>query len=261
MLTNKIYIWSWIQMKKQNNDVMRSLVRALNLLDIFMEYKTELSIGDIAEKTNLSVSTVYRIVTALSAHEYLIKNEINKKYFIGPKLIKLGIIGMKSMQVGIRDYAKPFLDEIFHKYNETIGLYTLSGDSRVCIDVRESTKQLRDVVKIGGSVPLSDGGIGNIFLAYMDQQELEKILPNITEDLENKFKTIRENQYLISQGERIIGIKAIALPIFDFHNKVEYAISLSGPKERFSEEEDLEKIQYLSKISQKLSKILGNLVS
>lgn len=248
-------------MKKQNNDVMRSLVRALNLLDTFMKYKTELSISDIAEKTNLSASTVYRIVTTLLAHEYLIKNESNKKYFIGPKLIKLGIIGMESMQVEFRDYAKPFLDEIFHKYNETISLYTLSGDSRVCIDVRESTKQLRDVVKIGDSIPLSDGGIGNIFLAYMDQKKLEKVLPNITEDLKNKFKIIHKNQYLVSPGERIIGIKAIALPIFNSHNQVEYVISLSGPKERFSEEDNLEKIEYLSKISHKLSKILGNLFS
>ncbi|RBP40623.1 IclR family transcriptional regulator [Garciella nitratireducens] len=248
-------------MKNQNNDIMRSLVRALNLLDLFMEYKTELSISEISEKMHLSTSTVYRFVTTLSNHEYLIKNQMNKKYFIGPKLIKLGMIGIKSMEVGIRDYARPFLDKIFTKYNETVSLYTLNEYSRVCIDVRESTNQLRDVVKIGGSVPLSDGGIGNLFLAYMDKENLKKILPDINKDLESKFKKIRKNQYLISQGERIVGIKAIALPIFDSHNKVNYAITLSGPKERFPEKQDLEKIQYLSKISQELSKILGNFIS
>lgn len=81
-----------------SSSTTRSVDRTLDLLECFITDEKELSLTEISDKTGLSLSTVHRLVNALLNRQYLIRNEDNKKYFLGPKIMQLGAAALSIVQ-------------------------------------------------------------------------------------------------------------------------------------------------------------------
>ena len=60
--------------KGRENSLLKSLEKSLDVLDIFVECNTGLTLKEIAEKTDLNTSTAFRIVNTLERRQYLTRN-------------------------------------------------------------------------------------------------------------------------------------------------------------------------------------------
>ena len=65
--------------KGRENSLLKSLEKSLDVLDIFVECNTGLTLKEIAEKTDLNTSTAFRIVNTLERRQYLTRNEASKQ--------------------------------------------------------------------------------------------------------------------------------------------------------------------------------------
>lgn len=243
--------------EKKESSTTRSLERTLDLLECFIDCGGELSLSELSEKTGFSLSTVHRLANALTQRKYLLRSEHNKKYFLGPKIIELGNIGVSSIQKGLRNLAHPYLAKLHQKFNESIGLYIYQDGCRMCIDRIESTNVLRNTVALGQMIPLTVGAIGNAMLAFLPEETIRQIIPNYTPELQQKLEKIRKDGYYISRGERVPGTFAIAVPVLDPIGSFVCTLSVAGPAMRFPAGDIEETVQYVVDVGRELSLLLG----
>jgi IclR family KDG regulon transcriptional repressor len=223
--------------KSKDTDSLRTVQRALDILGCFSLQETELSLTEIANKIALAKSTTTRLLTTLERNGLIIKNQETLKYKLGHKLYCLGHIAGKSME--IREVAYPIMKELRDETKETVNLYLLEDEYRVCIEQCEGLQSLRHLVKIGEKLPLWAGAGGKVLLAYQSEKFQEQIYRLVTSEqrlakLKSELEIIRKEECAFSQDEREAGLSAIAAPIFGINGKVSACISISGPTQRFS---------------------------
>ena len=110
---------------------------------------------------------------------------------------------------------------------------------------------------------------GRVMLAYGPEALREKVfgtgrLERFTPATEIDPKKIRkelaeipERGYSVNRGERELEVAAVAAPIFDHENKVNAALSVVGPVQRFSSERIPDIAKRLMDVTRKISVLLG----
>ena len=130
-------------MEKQNSPT-RSVERPRNILECFL-HKKKMILLEIAERTGLSSSTVLRILCALQEHDFIVKNPQTKKYHLGSKIGWLADMIPSESYDELKKISYPFMAALNEKWNEDIHLFVPDGNSKLCIESVDSTRELRQV--------------------------------------------------------------------------------------------------------------------
>lgn len=247
---------------------MQSLSRAVAILDCFTVENPQLGVREIARRIDMSVSTVGRMLASLSALGLLNQDPSSRLYRMGPKVMAYNMVYTASLD--IRGSARPMLEELYRLTNETVSLYVLAGEQRVCADCIESSERLRVVVRIGEHMPLHAGSAGKALLAFMPPEDVTRILSRPLEKMTSKTVTskesilkelreIRKNGYATSHGERFEEVIGVAAPIFDDAGMVVAAINVAGPGSRFTDQAVAKHRPRLVRLANQISRLLGYL--
>lgn len=228
---------------EKEEGAIRSVQRAIDVLNCFSWEKKELGLLEIANLIDLPKSTTFRLVQTLTKNGFLRRDARTGRYLLGTKLYYFGNIVKDSME--LRRLAGPVMAEIRDETRETVNLYVLEGTRRVCIEQVESPMGLRRLARIGEQFPLWAGASGKLLLAYLDPGGREKVIREALavssslnpEELLRQLPEIRERQYSVSHGEREQGASSVAAPIFNSEGKVEAALAISGATARFGRDE------------------------
>jgi hypothetical protein len=130
--------------------------------------------------------------------------------------------------------------EVNHQTSETITLNAAVGSERMVLEVVDTPAPLMSMARPGQHQPMLLGASNRILMAYMPDEELEKVLKVTTAGqsrfdraaLERELARFRRQGYALSRGQRVPGLTAIAVPIFDIHGRVPYCLALTGPSVR-----------------------------
>lgn len=237
-----------------NSPNVRSLERGLQILDCFNEENLSLSLTEIAEKTDLSTSTVGRLLQTLVDAGYLQK-DFQKRYSLGVKMYQFMKVLMDKSN--LRDRAMPILTNLRDIYNETSSLYIVQNENRVCIASAESHQPLRRSVAVGEVLPLKRGAVGDILLAWLPYNERRKMVGEDEAYSEDHFSRIREAGFSVNDGLQEEGVYAIAAPVFDKEGLCVAAVSVSGPSHRITLNQRSELIKSIRLYSNLISRSLG----
>lgn len=239
----------------ENDSNIRAVERAIQILKCFRQEKLELTLTELAGEADLPRSTTSRILSTLEKHRLLARNEENQKYYLGAEMARLGVLCYSNLD--FRKIALPFMIELRDLYNESVSLYIAEGDQRVCIERVESTHPLRRVINIGNQLPLTRGASGRLLLAHMEKKQMEKILSKDPYVTVEALKELKRIGYTVSRGEREAGVTSIAAPIFNAQKRIVAALTISGPSERFKEEDIPERVKMLLHYAEVVSTALG----
>ena len=246
---------------------IQTLERMVSILDCFSLDKPALGVREVARKTTLSPSTTGRIMAYMREMGILNQDPETHLYMMGSKV--LAWAGIYMVTSDVRTIALPVMVRLQEQTRETISLYILEGNERVCVERLESPETVRIVARVGRRIPLYAGSAGKVFLAFMPENRREMILEDIelipmTEQtitdmdaLRKNLNQIREKGYAVSRGEWIIDASGTAAPIFDQRGLITAAISISGPGQRFTDEKIKEIADLLVKETTQISFELG----
>ncbi len=250
----------------QRRSGVQSINRAVAILRCFDGRKPELGISEIARSTGLSTSTVHRLLSAMQDN-HLVRQTGTKRYGLGPLLLQLANSG--AMPRTLREAARPFMTDLRDEFDETIGLHELHGDHRIVAAQVEGNQELRRThTDIGAPIRLAYGGPGKAILAVLPATELERhlrepIQPITTAttvapaDIEQELQTTRLRGYAESKGQRIVGIYAVAAPVFDHTQQVVGALGASVPEVRMDAERAQQIGGRVREVAWQLSTALG----
>jgi IclR family KDG regulon transcriptional repressor len=246
---------------------IQTIDRSVAILDCFSLDKPMLGVREVARRTNLSPSTVGRMMTYMKEIGILNQDPESQAYMMGSKV--LAWAGIYNVTSDVRSVSLPVMVHLQEQTRETISLYTLEGNERVCIERFESPETVRIVARIGRRIPLYAGSAGKVFLAFLPESRREEILNNLkpvamTERtitdlnaLRENLEQIRKQGYAVSRGEWIIDASGTAAPVFDAHGQIIAAISISGPAQRFTDEKMKEMSDILVEATRGISRELG----
>lgn len=245
---------------EEKKTTTRAAERALDILLCFVGQE-ELAMMEIVEKTELSKSTVFRLLATLEAKGFIKRDSETEKYSLGFRIWELANHINRSDDPAI--LFLPEMERLRDEIDETVSLYVRDGLERVRIQAVESQQAIRRVAPIGVRLPLSVGASSKVIVAFTDGELLEKVLADpmwpsgIDRDLYIKqLKEIREQGYAISVEEREAGTAAVSVPIHNRKGHLVAALVLSGPISRMNEEQMVLYVPRLMKAADEMGKLI-----
>lgn len=245
----------------------RSLERLVAIMDCFTLDEPVLGVREVSRKTGLPHSTAGRLMAHMKVLGMLAQDLETQAYTIGVK--PLAWAGIYTVTSDLRSVSLPVMVRLQQNTRETISLYVLEGNERVCVERLESPEAVRIVARIGRRIPLHAGSAGKVFLAFLPEERRQEVLagahltpmtPRTITDrdvLQAELVKIRKRGYAVSQGEWILEASGVAAPIFDLSGRIHGALTISGPAQRFSEEKFKEMIALVKSGAEEISRELG----
>lgn len=221
---------------------INSLEKATKILNLLGQMG-ELSVSEIAKTLGMHRSATHRFLATLRSLGYLEQSE-DSSYRLSFKLFQLGITVANRLE--IRKIVHPFLMDLRVRHEETVNLGVMDGLDVIYIDKIESPHLLRMDLDIGCRVPSYCTALGKVILANRPEREVQKLfrgvklerrtpktIANIKELLEH-LSRIRTEGYAFDDEELVLGIRCVAVPVFDYTGSCIAAISLAGPTARMN---------------------------
>jgi IclR family transcriptional regulator, KDG regulon repressor len=197
--------------------MIRAVERALAIFDAFDAQHQSLTLLEIGERIGMPKATTFRLVNTLVNGGFLVRLD-DHRYSLSLKILRFAVCRATG---------------------ETVTLNLRSGYERICVDVVDTPSPLMTIVRPGEHVSLLRGATARSLLAYAKPAEINEIISktarpeavNITE-LKAALAEIRRQGYAHTSSQRIRGVTAVAVPIFDINNDVHYSLAITGPSIR-----------------------------
>lgn len=242
----------------------QSVERTFRVLECFSVEKNKLELGEIAQMTQISKSTVYRLLQTMVKSGYIKQDPYSQKYSLGFKMFHLGAVA--SSDFNLKEAAIPFMKELSKEIKETINLNILIDSYRVCIEIVESPEAIRTVVKVGERNHICLGPSGRVMLAHLPEAEKRQIidqaiglgiLPMGEEHLVQELDKMLKHGYGMEINVRVKGAFAIAAPLFDSTGRPIGSITASGPMQRLSNDRFPSMVERVIRTSYRISEAMG----
>jgi DNA-binding IclR family transcriptional regulator len=147
-------------------------------------------------------------------------------YVVGHALFQSGLLAPKPQE--LRSAAHPVMTELARETGETVNLGILDGSEILAINVIESLHEFRMAAKIGSRRPFHITALGKSAAAFLPGAKLdflfshirlplEVLTPNSIGDLarlREELKLIHGRGYGLDSEECVMGVRAVAAPIF-----------------------------------------------
>jgi DNA-binding IclR family transcriptional regulator len=233
------------------------------ILDSFTLSRPELTLSEIRAATGYPTSTVQRLVANLVAEEFLdregdrVRIGVKFAYWAAP-----ATRGLDELEI-----IKPVLEGLRDLTGETVALFRLEENVRVCVAMAETRHALRREMHVGKLLPLHAGSAGRVLLAWNPDAEaavLSSTLERLTEhtitdpdQLRSDVDQTRRDGYAITSDERDEGATGLAAPVFTSMGDLAGALSVSGPSLRVTAEKCQAWIEPLVAAAEQATRLIG----
>lgn len=218
--------------------------RACRVLQALERASDGTRLTDLARDTGLALATLSRLLASLE-HAGLARRGPDKRYALGPALLRLGNAYRRSLR--IEPLVTPLLEELAAATDDAASFSVRDGAHRLCLFRVDSTLPLRESVAAGDRLPLGVGAPSRVLRAFTEADPRDD--------------DVRARGWAVSLGERVPELAAVAAPVFGVTDGADAgllgALSLSGLRSRF-DGADLERRRALVvAAAQRLSAALG----
>ncbi len=250
--------------RKESLKKVPAVEKCFAILGLLSTNGEGMTLSAISRHLNYPKSTVFNIMGTLASLG-IVENGPGGTYVLGPRLYTLGMKAKES--IDLVNVARPYLEELSRITKLSAFLGTLSSDGVIILDKVDSPFDIKVSSEIGMKIPLVAGATGKIFLAQMDDPELEEALATLDlkkftphtcinkKEYKKIIRDVQEQGIAFDDEEYILGIRAIAAPIRWPGRKA--GIWVVGLKSQLDDHKMKEFAKLLKKISKDIEKRLG----
>jgi IclR family transcriptional regulator, pca regulon regulatory protein len=238
-----------VSSEARSTEFVQSLERGLSVITVFSKETRSLTLSDIAERTGLTRAAARRFLITLRDLGYVESD--GRLFSLRPRVLELGYSYLSSLPVW--DVARPHLEELAEKVQETTSASVLDGDDIVFVARVETKRIMSMTLGVGSRLPAWATAMGRVLLADLDRDQLDRYFERVvlaplngrTVTDEQKLRRIigeaeRRGWTLVDQ-EVEEGVRSLAVPIRSPQGRTEAAITvcshaLRATKERIVDE-------------------------
>jgi IclR family acetate operon transcriptional repressor len=218
--------------------VVRSVVRALDVLLALAGLGRAATNSELSELTGLHPTTTLRMLESLAARG-LVRQRADASYDLGTRALDLGNAFLR--RISISRHANEIAEQLAEEVHETASVGVLDDGRVLYVAIAHGQADLGIQSVPFGRHPLHCTALGKALLAALPADEAEALIAReplerltghtITDPaaLKAEIELTRRRGYAIDAEERSPGIVCIAAPIRDYAGDVVAAVSASGP--------------------------------
>ncbi|MCY6382230.1 IclR family transcriptional regulator [Hoeflea prorocentri] len=218
--------------------------KALNVLDLVASFERPVRFNDILAESRYPKATLYRILQNLVTEGVLTFDRKWQTYALGVRLVRLAHSAWT--QSSLAPVARPHLTALSEATGETIHLAQLDGPHVLYLDKRDAKRRVTMFSEAGKVGPAYCTGVGKAMLAYLPDDELQRILPQQSyhrftpsticsqQELACELNQIRQDGYALDREDHEPGIICVAVPILSRSEQMMGAVSVTSTSARTS---------------------------
>lgn len=222
---------------------VNSVAKAFAVLKAFTAEEFELTITEIAARTEMDRGTTFRLVQTLVKLGYLHAIEPTRHYRLSLKCLDLGYTALSAGN--LRGQAEPLLRELVPAFGDAASLGVLDGSDVVYL-ARVSAGLDRHKIdrRPGARIKAYAAALGHVMLAGLPKDEqiarLEateriKLSERTLTDMKallTRLDQVRKQGYAVSDGENAYGLRTVAAPVFGSNKSIIAGVSLTIDADR-----------------------------
>jgi DNA-binding IclR family transcriptional regulator len=250
----------------QTNSARGSGARSIALLKLIAEIGDDFTLTEIAERAQLPVSSVHRLLQPLLAAG-LVERAGGQRYRAGGEFLRIARMLLQNMDIG--RIARPLLRELWDEWQETtvFCLYRPQAHKALILDIIPTPHPLRFVLEPMTEVFLPWGSLGRSILAHLPAGEREAaikaspaigpltggVLPSKRE-LDRELAQIRKRGAAVYHSDRI-DLAGVAAPVLKADGAVVGSVGISLPIVRFQTRKAAGMIRAVRSAANRLGKL------
>jgi len=228
-------------MKTRPPQGAQAALRAVRLLKLFTNERSEMSLAEISRASGLNKTTTHRLLRALQSESLIDRNPATSAYSLGAGLMALGVQALASSD--LRRRVRPVLRTLARETGETATLEVPFEDNMLILDEVAGSHVIGSAGNIGTRWPIHATSTGKAWLAF-DEAGIERLgeqLKPVTgstltdrDALQTQLAEIRRRGYAVTVDEVEEGYTAVATIIRGVLGDVQGALSIGGPTQRLT---------------------------
>lgn len=231
--------------REQKDEYVQSLERGMRVLLSFSAQNPSRTLSDIARDTGLNRATARRLLLTF-AHLGFVAHD-GRAFSLTPKMLDLGFSYLASLSVV--DVANPVMRRLTDEIHETSSLCVLDGRDVVFVARSAANRLMVLSAAVGYRVPAHLTSMGRVLVAFLSTQQQERWLDAYTtggeptRDAPNRehfvelLQHVRQDGWVLVDGELEQGLRTIAAPIFDSTGQCVAAMNIATHSARVSRDE------------------------
>lgn len=246
--------------------VVRSFAKGLSVLSLFDAENRELTLDEIAERSDLPRMTAYRMVRTMERAAYLVVDPATNRYHLGPAM--LASMYLTEGYADLVRVARPYLEELASETQESVTLAVEVDGMAVSVDMVDTKRPFKRELALGRIIGDTANSNAKVFLSSKPAAERDRIValpkpqltPNTITDREilaQEIAQIAREGVAFDMEERNIGTCAVSAPVRDQIGSVIAAIGVVAPTGRFGPEERRSAAEAVKRKAAALSAFLG----
>ena len=222
---------------EESGDYVQSLARGLSVLRVFDAENRQLSLAEIAQRSQLSRAVARRLVLTLHHLGYV--RQTGRGYSLSPRVLDLGYGYLGTLNLA--ELVQPILEDLAHRIDQSCSMAVLDGQDIVYVLRIPVRRVMRVSLGIGARLPAATSSMGRVLLAGLTDADLATWMKgcqpvaytnNTVTDKKKLLQIIQKTRvqgYAYVEQELELGLCSLAVPIHNIDGKVAIAINTSMP--------------------------------
>jgi IclR family pca regulon transcriptional regulator len=223
-------------------DFVASLEKGLAVLTCFNREASRLTVSEVARLAGSSPASARRSLRTLHTLDYLESD--GKRFWVAPRALLLAHAYLASRPTP--QLAQPLLDALSERTRESASLGQLVGDDVIIIARSTARRSLSTGLGIGSRLPGYCSATGRVLLASLPPAEAARrvhamprkaLTPRTVHKTDEVLELVarcREQGWAGNDGELEIGVRSMAVPVYDREGSIVAAMSIAVRSERMT---------------------------
>ena len=211
--------------ERNGSDFVRALAKGLAVVEAFDARAPSMTLSDVARKTGLSRGTARRLLLTLVELGYA--GFDGKNFSLRPRVLNLGFAYLNSQTLW--QLAQPYMVELVEQVHESCSVSVLDGTDIVYVARVPTAARIMSInLGIGTRLPAFATSMGRVLLAGLPNEEIERLLEQVSPLPRHTSKTITDPKELLREIEQVRrqgwalvdqeleqGLRSVAVPVVD----------------------------------------------
>ncbi|MCR8923872.1 MAG: IclR family transcriptional regulator domain-containing protein [Cellvibrionaceae bacterium] len=252
------------QSGSSDKDFLATFARGLDVIKSFDAESPSMTLTDLAKKNGLSRASARRFLLTLQKLGYVSNDD--KHFKLTAKILDLGYSYLSSLN--FTEIITPYMEGVAHQLRESCSANVLDGQDIVYIARIPRRGLIHINLQIGARLPAYATSSGRVLLSGLPTERLETFIKDTSfealtpstmgpEELYIELQNVKQQGYAIVDQELELGMRAVAVPVYDRRKQVRFAMNVSTHVSSHSVEQIKDEfVPVMQEAAQKMSDVL-----
>jgi len=208
-----------------------AIERGFDILELLASSAGELTLSEIAQGLDRSLSEVFRIIVVMERRGWLHKNVQSDRYSISYRMLEVAYRGTPAQ--ALANVASPIMQELATATNQSCHLVIRTEGRGLVIQRQENGGPAGFAMRTGAIIDIVTSCSGHVLLAFESEARRRAAIAGLdepariaAENLVLRLAMVRDRGYEMQPSARTAGVTDVSVPIFGFGGSVAAALTV-----------------------------------